>query len=404
MPSWVESANDPRSDFPLENLPYGCFRRERREPWRAGVAIGDQILDLRLKEDLNAFMARGPAAWRQMRRALTIGLDFKKGKKGQWSRHLVPQREVEMGLPCTIGDYTDFYAGIHHAVRIGKLFRPDNPLLPNYKWVPIGYHGRASSVVVSGTPVTRPSGQTKSGEQPVFGPSARLDYEVELGFIVGRGNTLGHPVPIAKAAEQIFGVVLLNDWSARDIQAGEYQPLGPFLSKSFATTISPWIVTMDALTPFRCPAFARSPQDPRPLPYLLDEADQRAGGLAITLEAHLATAATKRPHLLSRGNSRDAYWTVAQMVAHHTSNGCNLQPGDLLGSGTLSGREPESSGSLMELTQGGKAPLALPSGEKRAFLEDGDTVILRGRCERDGVPPIGFGEARGTIRSSAASR
>jgi len=403
MPSWVESANDPAGDFPLENLPYGRFRRDRREPWRVGVAIGDQILDLRLKEDLNAFMARGPAAWRLMRRALSSGLSFRKGKKREWSRHLVAQREVEMGLPCEIGDYTDFYAGIHHATRIGRLFRPDNPLLPNYKWLPIGYHGRASSIVVSGTPVRRPSGQTKAPdqEQPRFGPSRRLDYEVELGFIVGRGNALGQPVPVAKAEEHVFGVVLLNDWSARDIQAWEYQPLGPFLAKSFATTISPWIVTMEALAPFRCPAFERPPADPRPLPYLFDDEDQRSGGLAITLDTCLKTRQMKQPVRISRSNSRDAYWTLAQMVAHHTSNGCNLRPGDLLGSGTLSGAAPEAGGSLMELTQGGKAPLELPGGEKRTFIEDGDAVILRGRCEREGAAPIGFGEASGVVRSSA---
>ncbi len=403
MASWVESANDPAGDFPLENLPYGRFRRDRREPWRVGVAIGEQILDLRLKEDLNAFMARGPGAWRLMRRALKAGLEFKKGKKREWSRHLVPQREVEMGLPCEIGDYSDFYAGIHHATRIGRLFRPDTPLLPNYKWVPIGYHGRASSIVVSGSPVTRPSGQTKAAdrEAPAFGPSRRLDYEVELGFVIGRGNALGHPIPVAKAEEHIFGVVLLNDWSARDIQGWEYQPLGPFLSKSFATTISPWIVTMDALAPFRCPAFERAAGDPRPLPYLLDEKDQRSGGVEITLEVHLKTRQMKEAARISRGNSRDAYWTSAQMVAHQTSNGCNLKPGDLLGSGTLSGAAPEAGGSLMELTQGGKVPLELPGGETRAFLEDGDTVIMRGRCEREGVVPIGFGEASGVIRSSA---
>jgi fumarylacetoacetase len=247
--------------------------------------------------------------------------------------------------------------------------------------------------------VQRPSGQIKTGEQPVFAPSARLDYEVELGFIIGVANGLGRPVPISAAKKRLFGVVLLNDWSARDIQAWEYQPLGPFLSKSFATTLSPWIVTMEALAPFRVPAFARPPEDPQPLPYLLDAEDQRSGGLAISLEMHLTTAKMKSPHRLSRGNSRDAYWTPAQMVAHHTSNGCNLRPGDLLGSGTLSGAAPQAAGSLMELTQGGKTPLTLPGGEKRTFLEDGDTVILRGRCERDGAVSIGFGEARGVVLS-----
>jgi len=401
MPSWVESANDPAGDFPLENLPYGRFRGGRRDPWRVGVAIGERILELRLDEGMNAFMARGPAAWRRMRRELIQGLRIRSERKTAWARRLVAQREVEMGLPCEIGDYTDFYAGIHHATRIGKLLRPDNPLLPNYKWLPIGYHGRASSVVVSGTPIRRPSGQVKPADQeaPRFGPSTRLDYEVELGFVVGRGNALGSAVPVNKAGSHVFGVVLLNDWSARDIQAWEYQPLGPFLAKSFATTISPWIVTMEALAPFRCPAFERAADDPRPLPYLLDEGDQRSGGLAITLEMHLKTRKMQQPVRLSRSSSAQAYWTVAQMLAHHTSNGCNLQPGDLLGSGTLSGAAPEAGGSLMELTQGGKAPLELASGEKRTFVEDGDTVILRGRCEREGATPIGFGEASGEVRS-----
>ncbi|HWA38769.1 MAG TPA: fumarylacetoacetase, partial [Burkholderiales bacterium] len=291
---------------------------------------------------------------------------------------------------------TDFYAGIHHATGIGKLMRPDNPLLPNYKWVPIGYHGRASSIVVSGTPVVRPNGQTrKPDEDPVYGPSARLDYEVELGFVVGPGNPLGKPIPIGKAESHLFGVVLLNDWSARDIQAWEYQPLGPFLAKSFATTVSPWIVTMEALEPFRCPPFQRTPSDPRPLSYLASATDRN---VEIALEMHLRTPAMKAPVRLSRGNARDAYWTPAQLVAHHSSNGCNLQPGDVFGSGTLSGATPESLGSLMELTQAGKVPLALANGETRTFLQDGDEVIQRGRCERAGATSIGFGEAAGKVR------
>ena len=303
-----------------------------------------------------------------------------------------------MFLPVSVGDYSDFFAGIHHATNTGRMFRPDNPLLPNYKWVPIGYHGRASSIVVSGTPVTRPSGQLKPADAPApfFHASKRLDYEAELGFVIGPGNALGKSIPVGKALDHVFGVVLLNDWSARDIQAWEYVPLGPFLAKSFATTISPWVVTLDALEPFRCPAFARAADDPKPLPYLLDE----HGGYDITLEMHLRTAKMKAPHRLSRGTFRDSYWTPAQIVAHQASNGCNLQPGDLLGSGTLSGPTPDSFGSLLELSAGGKSPLALPSGETRSFLEDGDEVIERGYCESGNAVRIGFGEARGVIRAA----
>jgi fumarylacetoacetase len=304
-------------------------------------------------------------------------------------------------VPVAVGDYSDFYTGIHHATNVGRLLRPDNPLLPNYRWVPIGYHGRASSIVVSGTPVMRPSGQRKLGDEPVFGPTQRLDYEAELGFVIGSANRLGRPVPIADAAAHVLGVVLLNDWSARDIQAWEYQPLGPFLAKSFATTISPWIVTLEALAPFRCPAFHRTPGEPRPLPYLLDEADQRSGGLAIDVEMHLRSARMKHDRMpaqrLSRGSFSDSYWTLAQLVAHHTSNGCNLRPGDLLGSGTISGDSPESLGSLMELSQGGKQPLVLAGGEQRSFLEDGDEVIERGSCAAPGYRRIGFGEAAGRV-------
>jgi fumarylacetoacetase len=284
------------------------------------------------------------------------------------------------------------------------MFRPDNPLLPNYKWVPIGYHGRASSIVVSGTPVTRPNGQTKAPDaaEPTFGPAKRLDYEVELGFVIGPGNPLGKPIPVSRALDHVFGVVLFNDWSARDIQTWEYQPLGPFLAKSFASTVSPWIVTLEALEPFRCPAFPRPEGDPRPLPYLLDEKDQESGGYAIGTEMLLASAQMRAqkmaPARLSRCSFRDSYWTLAQMVAHQTSNGCNLQPGDLLGSGTISGTGPGAAGSLIELTQGGKSPIALPTGETRTFIADGDEVIQRGRCEAEGAVPIGFGEASGVVR------
>lgn len=405
LKSWVEGANDPDTDFPVQNLPFGIFRRRSsREKPRAGVAIGDQIFDLAALgvdsgPNLNKLAAAGPKAWRDVRAGVSKFLSVENYKKNL-ARHLVPMRKAELFVPVSIGDYTDFYAGIHHATTIGKIFRPDNPLLPNYKWVPIGYHGRASSVVVSGTPVVRPEGQTKAPQDsaPVFGPCKRLDYEVELGFVTGPGNALGKEIPIEKAESHIFGVVLLNDWSARDIQAWEYQPLGPFLAKSFATTISPWIVTLEALEPFRCAAFPRPAGDPPPLEYLASENDQKAGGLDIALEMHLRTRKMKSPVRLSRGNARDAYWTPAQLVAHHASNGCNLRPGDLLGSGTLSGTAPDALGSLMELTQGGRAPLQLPSGETRTFLEDGDEVIQRGRCERAGAVSLGFGEATGTVR------
>jgi fumarylacetoacetase len=403
--SWVESANDPACDFPIQNLPFGVFRRKNsNERPRGGVAIGDQVFDLAALgldtgPNLNKLAVAGPKAWRDVRAGVSKFLSVRNYKKNL-ARHLVPMKKAELLVPVEIGDYTDFYAGIHHATTIGALFRPDNPLLPNYKWVPIGYHGRASSVIVSGTPVVRPMGQTKGpgDDAPKFGPCRRLDYEVELGFVVGPGNALGKRIGIGEAAQHLFGVVLLNDWSARDIQAWEYQPLGPFLAKSFATTISPWIVTMEALEPFRCPAFPRGPGDPAPLEYLSSEKDRNHGGMDIALEMHLKTARMKAPVRLSRGNARDAYWTPAQMLAHHASNGCNLRPGDLLGSGTLSGAAPDARGSLMELTQGGKAPLELPSGEKRTFLEDGDEAIQRGRCERPGAVSLGFGEASGRVR------
>ena len=415
LKSWVESANELASDFPIQNLPFGIFRRKgtKEEP-RGGVAIGDQVFDLaalgvETGPTLNGIAAAGVSTWRRLRkqisRALSVG-----GFKKSYSKHLVPMKRAELCVPMAIGDYTDFYTGIHHATTIGKLFRPDNPLLPNYKWVPIGYHGRASSVVVSGTPVIRPMGQVKppDSEAPVFGPTKRLDYEVELGFVVGAGNRLGAPIAIDEAENHLFGVVLLNDWSARDVQAWEYQPLGPFLSKSFGTTISAWIVTFEALEPFRDAAFERDPADPKPLHYLSDEADQKRGGLDIALEMHLSTEAMRKakvaPLRLSRGNARDAYWTAAQMVAHHSSNGCNLQPGDLLGSGTLSGATAESAGSLMELTKGGSVPLRLPGGETRVFLEDGDEATMRGRCQRDGAASIGWGPCTGLVRAARTKR
>ena len=397
---WVESAVG--SDFPIQNLPYGIFkRRGKKEKPRGGVAIGDQIFDLAALgidtgPNLNKLAGAGRPAWKALRKRVSKFLSLKNYKKNL-VKHLVPMKKAELLLPVAIGDYSDFFTGIHHATNMGRMFRPDNPLLPNYKWVPIGYHGRASSIVISGTPVRRPQGQTKLSEQPSFGPSRRVDYEVELGFVIGPGNPLGKSISIEDAEKHIFGVVLLNDWSARDIQSWEYQPLGPFLAKSFATTISPWIVTLEALAPFRCPAFPREPGDPRPLPYLFDEMNEKAGGYDITLEMHLRAHGMREPMRLSRASFRDSYWTPAQMVAHQTSNGCNLQPGDLLGSGTISGAEPGSAGSLMELSQAGKTPLDLPNGEKRSFLGDGDEVIERGRCSREGYASIGFGEARGRI-------
>jgi fumarylacetoacetase len=410
LTSWVESANAPGCDFPIQNLPFGIFRRKgRTEPARGGVAIGDQILDLaalgvRTGPTLNALAGTGRAALRKLRRELSRALREESAQRKRLARYLLPMRQAELLLPVAIGDYSDFYTGIHHATNIGRILRPDNPLLPNYKWVPIGYHGRGSSIVVSGTPIRRPLGQAKAPDAPapVYAPSQRLDCEAELGFIAGTGNRLGRPILIGEARDHVFGAVLLNDWSARDVQAWEYQPLGPFLAKSFATTISPWIVTMDALEPYRCPAFSRAAEDPRPLPYLQDDDDQREGGFAIELELHLRTTKRKQPARLSRASFRDSYWTVAQMVAHQTSNGCNLQPGDLLASGTISGASADSLGSLMELTLAGKSPLSLPGGETRAFLEDGDEVIERGRCARGGYVTIGFGEAAGRILPALA--
>ena len=413
--SWVDSANEPGCDFPIQNLPFGTFLRQPR-PDRAsrpaiGVAIGDSILDLRMArlidtDDMNELMAADPQDRAALRQAISEGLAEGSDRQAAWQGALVRQDSVTMQLPCRIGDYTDFYTGIHHATTVGKLFRPDQPLMPNYKWVPIGYHGRASSIGVSGQQFRRPRGQTKApgsdpAEAPTFGPSKRLDYELELGFVVGRGNALGEPVAIDDAESHLFGVTLLNDWSARDIQAWEYHPLGPFLSKNFATTLSPWIVTMEALAPFRA-SFERPAGDPQPLPYLDGAANRERGALDINLEVLLQTAKMREagePAVrLSRGNTFEAaYWTAAQLLAHHTVNGCNLQPGDLLGSGTLSGPLADQAGSLLELTNAGKQPIALPNGERRSFLEDGDTLVLRGWCEREGAVRIGLGEVSGTV-------
>ncbi|WP_395349726.1 fumarylacetoacetase [Variovorax sp. UC122_21] len=407
--SWVASANEAGSDFPIQNLPFGRFRAAgSTEAFRIGVAIGDQVLDLRAaglvdSDDMNALMAAGTKERQALRAALSAGLAEGSDKQAAWSKALLAQAQAEMTVPCRIGDYTDFYTGIHHATTIGKLFRPDQPLMPNYKWVPIGYHGRASSIGVSGQVFKRPQGQTKAPDaaEPSFGPSKRLDYELELGFLIGRGNALGEPIAIGEAEEHLFGVTLLNDWSARDLQAWEYQPLGPFLAKNFASTLSPWIVTMEALAPFRA-KFERPEGDPQPLPYLDAPSNREAGALDITLEVLLQTAkmreAGEAPVRLTLGNTTEAaYWTAAQLVTHHTVNGCNLQPGDLLGSGTLSGPKPDQAGSLIELTLGGKQAVTLPNGEKRVFLENGDTLVIRGWCERAGAVRIGLGEVRGTV-------
>ncbi len=427
--SWVESANR-AGDFPIQNLPFGVFRRRGEdESGRVGIAIGDMILDLTACHDerrfsglaeqaaaacaapaLNPLMRLGAEPRIELRRQVSALLSADspayRSNRRLGDRILVAQSDADLLLPAEIGDYTDFYASVHHATNVGSMFRPDNPLLPNYKWVPIGYHGRASSIVPSGTPVVRPSGQSKGPDagSPSFGPSRSLDYEMELGLFVGPGNPLAEPVPIERAEEQIFGFCLVNDWSARDIQAWEYQPLGPFLAKNFATTISPWVVTLEALEPFRAPAFARPPGDPAPLPYLDSRRNAESGALALTLEVCLASARMRQqgitPVRLSRSSAADLYWTPAQFITHHTSNGCDLRPGDLLASGTISGPAKESRGCLLELTWRGAEPVALAGGETRKFLEDGDEVVMRGYCEREGAVRIGFGECRGEVVSA----
>ncbi len=412
--SWVSSAEG--SDFPIENLPLGIFS-EAKGRRRPGVAIGDYVLDLAgvadlldddWREDLtqpvlNAWLARGQQAMRDLRERLAEILSDEKYREDVETQ-LIGQSEVRMHVPCLVGDYTDFYVGIHHATNVGKQFRPENPLLPNYKYVPIGYHGRTSSLRASGEPVTRPNGQRKEpdAEAPEYGPSRRLDYELELGIWIGRGNDLGSPIPIGEAAQHIAGYSLLNDWSARDMQAWEYQPLGPFLAKNFLTSISPWIVSADALAPFRKPMPPRPGGDPPPLPYLDDPADRQTGALSVQLEVTLTTEQMRAtgvpPHVLSRGSADAAmYWSAAQIVTHHSSNGCNLQPGDLIGTGTLSTDSTSGLGSLLEISQGGKQPLQLSNGETRSFLEDGDEVTLRAWCENKGAVRIGLGECVGRV-------
>jgi fumarylacetoacetase len=424
LTSWVASANDPASDFPIQNLPYGVFRY--RDETSIGVAIGDRILDVRAfasegllsilpdelavacsAEILNPLMSLGRPSWAALRQRFIAMLDAKQSDTMQLRIKplLVPMRDVKMQLPVQIGDYTDFYASVHHAARVGELFRPDSPLLPNYKYVPIGYHGRASSIVVSGHDIVRPSGQTKSSAlEPTFGPTHSMDFELEVGVFVGPGNSLGHPIPIAEAEQHIFGLCLVNDWSARDIQSWEYQPLGPFLGKSFATTISPWIIPMEALAPYRVPATERAESDPHPLPYLSSPVSDREG-IDLTLEVYLQSRQMRQtgalPVMLSKANLRDLYWTIAQLLTHHTSNGCNLRPGDLLATGTISGPGDGSEGCMLE-KKIRREPIHLPSGELRSFLEDGDQVVFRAFTRMPGLPRIGFGECIGTIVGAVA--
>jgi fumarylacetoacetase len=434
LKSWVESANDPATEFPIQNLPLCTFEasHDGHTHDHLGVLIGDQVLDVSMLAEAGYFEREDQqlqemlfvpywaaiAGTRSAAKVRGIVQHFLKATthasqpiKRLRDKALRPQSDTKFGPPMAIFNYTDFYASIHHASTVGAMFRPDNPLLPNYKWVPIGYHGRASSIVASGAEIKRPMGQQappedKPKDPPTFGPCKLLDYELEVGCFIGRANPLGQPIPVTQADSHIFGLCLVNDWSARDIQKWEYQPLGPFLAKNFATTISPYIVTLEALAPFRCPAYARPEGDPRPLPYLSDEQDQAWGGFDITLEVYLQSAEMAKrgmaPKLLSSGRGfKDMYWTFAQMITHHTSNGCNFQSGDLIASGTVSGPTPDSRGCLLELTWDGpgkpRKPIELPSGEKRTFLADGDAVIFKGYCEREGFRRIGFGECKGTI-------
>jgi len=430
LTSWIESANSPDSDFPIQNLPFGVFSRKGDAERRVGVAIGDQIIDIgeSLSANLWTGKARDVARWcdrpnlNELMQAPRESLsefrarlsELLSGTPGDNSvinplppGALVPMLEAEMFVPAEIGDYTDFYASIYHATNVGKIFRPDNPLFPNYKHVPIGYHGRASSIVISGTGVNRPKGQTlESGSTtPTFAPTQMLDYEAEVGFYVGRGTELGETISLNEAEEHLFGICLVNDWSARDIQSWEYQPLGPFLAKNFATTVSPWVVTWEALEPYRAPAFFRRPNDPQPLPYLASDKDRNEGGLDLNIEVYIRSMLMRegrlRPFRLSAASLADMYWTPAQMLTHHASNGCNLRPGDLFASGTVSGPDPGSQGCLLELTRRGADPIALPTGEERRFLHDGDEIIMRAYFQREGAARIGLGECAGLIVASS---
>jgi len=422
LKSWVTSANEAGTEFPIQNLPFGIFRRrDSEENFRGGVAIGDQIVDLKVAHKagvfsmaltpalktlyqarLNAFMALGTSNWSALRQELSQALQSGSNKQATLENCLVAQSNAQYQVPAQIGDYTDFYSSIHHATNVGKLFRPDNPLLPNYQWIPIGYHGRSSSIMVDGHEFHRPIGQLKApdAETPVLAPCKRLDYELEVGIYIGQGNALGQAIELDSAEQHVFGLSLLNDWSARDIQAWEYQPLGPFLSKSFASTVSPWIVTMEALAPFRS-AWDRAEDHPQPLPYLDSASLRGQGAIDMQLEVLLQTKAMRDQNMaaerLALSNFKESYWSVSQMVAHHSVNGCNLQAGDLFGSGTQSGTTKQSVGALLEATEGGKHAITLSNGEQRTFLEDGDTVILKGWCEREGQTTIGFGQAAATV-------
>ncbi len=427
--SWIETANEPETDFPIQNLPFGVFKQMGAEETPGvGVAIGDRIVDLTACREAGvfkglAFTAALSCDVPSLNPLMSLGHDFASALRSRLSEvlkvdgpkddglrdaisdALVPMSGAEMLLPVDIGDYTDFYASAYHAKNVGSMFRPDNPLLPNYKHIPVAYHGRASSVCISGTPVRRPEGQSKddTADAPSFGPSRLLDYELEVGFFVGPGNSLGNPVAIGDAENHIFGLCVVNDWSARDLQKWEYQPLGPFLAKSFTTSISPWIVTLEALEPFRAPALVRPKGDPEPLGHLDSEENHALGAIDMVVEAYLATEKMRNegaaPYRLSRGNFKDMYWTIAQMLTHHTSNGCNLRAADLLASGTVSGEAKDSRGCLLELTWRGQEPIQLPNGEERRFLQDGDEVTMRGFCQRDGFVRIGFGECKGTVTS-----
>ena len=421
LQSWVASANTGKSDFPIQNLPFAVFRRKgSSEGFRGGVAIGDQVLDMAAvrnakilssdvqaqveaaaQSQLNTLMGMTHTQWSALRLALSRALRAGAAEEAALKGCLVPQADVEYAVPAQIGDYTDFYTSVHHATNVGKLFRPTNPLMENYKWVPIGYHGRASSIRVSGVDFKRPNGQIKAPDvNPVLKPCNRLDYELEMGIYAGTANQWGDAISMADAENHIFGLCLLNDWSARDMQAWEYQPLGPFLAKNFATSISPWVVTLEALAPYRT-AFTRPAEDPQPLPYLSSEANSQHGALDVQLTVAIQTEKMrtegKQAEQITQTSYRHAYWTMAQLIAHHTVNGCDLQPGDLMGTGTLSGPTMDQAGALLEITEGGKNPLSLSNGETRTFLLDGDAVVFNGWCEKPGAARIGFGEVRATV-------
>ncbi len=422
LTSWVESANIKGCDFPIQNLPFAEFRtKNTNEEFRGGVAIGDQVIDLAKlshlniftgdaktaldaasESTLNTFMGLGEQYWSALRLALSKALREGAQQQKEMQSTLIAQADIEFSLPCRIGDYTDFYTSIYHATAVGSLFRPDNPLLPNYKWVPIGYHGRSSSIDVSGQTFHRPKGQTKApdADTPSFGPCKRLDYELELGIYLGKGNALGDAIAIENAENHVFGFCVFNDWSARDLQAWEYQPLGPFLAKNFASTVSPWIVTTEALAPFRT-SWTRDENDPQPMPYLESAANREQGAFDIQMDVKIQTQKMRdenhQPTQVSTSSFKHSYWTVAQMVTHHTVNGCNFMPGDMLGSGTQSGPTHEEAGSLLELSRGGKEKITLSNGEQRGFLEDGDNVIMRGWCEKPGYARIGFGSVESTV-------